>query len=514
MKLTTRVAIKRKVDVLGVISLCGFFVFFLTLFRFTEQSHILNLLESDAEMIITRFESQISSAQSLLMTIREDLISPCSEASQKSIRERVFYDSDVKWIGIFEGKRKLCSTYETNNELNLHSIHSFKGTFSLAVGSFDQVHEQLFLVSKWGGKLVLIDLNDVEINKHKKLSCQNCVSYALTINGKPELHLSSLNSVNDIKYKIIKETKIFDVKSNLKILASPDFKEDFALYKLENQLVYSGVISLFITVVSRLFLSRYQSREKDTLNAIKNGEFVPFYQPIVDVKKRKIIGAEVLLRRIDLTGRVVPPAEFIEYLENSDLILPVTKSIVKQVAKDIHKLGWNRSKNYMSLNIVPSHLQNDDLINFVVNMAKLHKINTTNFAFEITERKPIENTEEVQNTLAKIKSYGIDLKLDDAGTGYGGFSSIQEFGISSLKIDRMFVKSIFDKNNVKLPVLDAIISFSKESSIGLVAEGVESIDEVNYLSRRGVHLIQGFFFGKPMPLPDFIDFCDKFVVQV
>ncbi len=96
---------------------------------------------------------------------------------------------------------------------------------------------------------------------------------------------------------------------------------------------------------------------------------------------------------------------------------------------------------------------------------------------------------------------GITLKLDDAGTGYGGFSYIQELGISTLKIDKMFVDTIA-RDDIKSSVLDSIISFAKSSKLGMIAEGVEEQHQVEYLKQHDVFLIQGYVYAKPMPIAE------------
>lgn len=94
---------------------------------------------------------------------------------------------------------------------------------------------------------------------------------------------------------------------------------------------------------------------------------------------------------------------------------------------------------------------------------------------------------------------GVDIKIDDAGTGFGGFSYVQELPVSTLKIDKMFVDTLLAEGDAKRPVLDAIIRFAKESGLSTVAEGVETKEQVDYLVQAGVHAIQGYVYSRPMP---------------
>ncbi len=124
-------------------------------------------------------------------------------------------------------------------------------------------------------------------------------------------------------------------------------------------------------------------------------------------------------------------------------------------------------------------------------------------SLEITERMPINDMELAKTTLNKIFSLGIDLKLDDAGTGYGCFSYVQNLGISTLKIDKMFVDTIGHEQNFSRKTLDAIILFAKESHLEMIAEGVETKQQQAYLHGLGVRLIQGYCYAKPLPADEF-----------
>lgn len=130
---------------------------------------------------------------------------------------------------------------------------------------------------------------------------------------------------------------------------------------------------------------------------------------------------------------------------------------------------------------------------------KENKLPASSISLEITERIKIENLSHASQSLEKFYHHGIELKLDDAGTGYGGFSYIQELGISTLKIDKMFVDTI-NRNDIKGSILESIISFAQSSNLGMIAEGVEELDQVMYLQERDVLLVQGFYYGKPMPV--------------
>ena len=169
------------------------------------------------------------------------------------------------------------------------------------------------------------------------------------------------------------------------------------------------------------------------------------------------------------------------------------------MAKDIKTLNWEQSNKFVSINIVPDHFKDRNLYALLESLMDRYQIAPSTLSLEITERMKIDNLEQARACLDDFYKKGIELKLDDAGTGYGGFSYIQELGISTLKIDKMFVDTI-NSDDLKGSVLDAIISFAKSSNLKMIAEGVEHQDQVEYLKERDVFMIQGYIYAKPMPI--------------
>ncbi|TKF93220.1 EAL domain-containing protein, partial [Vibrio sp. F13] len=138
-------------------------------------------------------------------------------------------------------------------------------------------------------------------------------------------------------------------------------------------------------------------------------------------------------------GSVIPPYQFIPYAEDSGLIIPITDQLLDKVIQDIITLDWRSGEQFMSINIVPEHLENEQFYHKVISLCESFRINAKSVSLEITERLEISDLERAKSTLKHFYQYGINLKLDDAGTGYGGFSYVQELGIDTLKIDKMFV---------------------------------------------------------------------------
>lgn len=231
--------------------------------------------------------------------------------------------------------------------------------------------------------------------------------------------------------------------------------------------------------------------------AMRRGEFIPFYQPIVDSRSHEVVGHEALIRwrRND---SFVPPGAFIDYVERQGLIVPITEQLVRQVVADLERLP---PPQWVSVNLVAAHVEHSYLD------ALLHRLrwpDPDRLTFELTERIPITDMQRAAREIANLGLRGYHFKIDDFGTGYGGFAYLQRLGIRRIKIDKMFVDTI-GTQDLKRSVLDAIIAFGRESGMEMIAEGVESQEQIDYLAERGVYLIQGYAFARPMPIAELVD---------
>ena len=253
-------------------------------------------------------------------------------------------------------------------------------------------------------------------------------------------------------------------------------------------------ITLGLVLVAAYWLMRnYRRSLKALLQAgLVRREFVPFYQPVVDSRSKRVVGYEALLRW-QRGNELIPPGSFIDYAEEQGLILPMTEQLLEQVISDLPLLA---PEQWVSVNLVATHIEQPLLRQL---LAKHHNPSPDQLNFELTERKPIHDIKAATEEITLLQQMGYHFKLDDFGTGYGGFAYLQSLGIRQIKIDKMFVDTI-GTNDLKRSVLDAIIAFGRESGMEMIAEGVETQQQVDYLSQHGVYLIQGYVFGKPMPL--------------
>jgi sensor c-di-GMP phosphodiesterase-like protein len=261
-------------------------------------------------------------------------------------------------------------------------------------------------------------------------------------------------------------------------------------------------ISAAAGLVAGLWLYAFLVRRASLAHLLRRGirynEFLPFYQPIVDARDGAVLGAEVLVRW-RRRGKLIPPGIFIQYAEENGLIEPITEQIVTKVLRDIKDLGWVGTDRYISINAVPDQIIHSSFCDYLVRQLAESGVPGKNIAVELTERRQLEDLAEGRKRLLKLVEAGVDIKIDDAGTGFGGFSYVQELPVHTLKIDKMFVDTLRAQDDAKRPVLDAIINFARSSGLDTIAEGVETQEQVEQLLKSGVHAIQGYVYARPMP---------------
>jgi len=269
--------------------------------------------------------------------------------------------------------------------------------------------------------------------------------------------------------------------------------EQYAHDQLNHYGLWLGIALGTLLAGTYWLLHSYRHSLKGLLQAgLMRREFIPFYQPVVDSRTHQVVGFEALLRW-QRGSELIPPGTFIDYAEEQGLILPMTEQLLKQVISDLSQLG---PEQWVSVNLVAAHIE-QPLLHTLLN--DCNNPSPARLTFELTERKPILDIKAATNEITQLQQMGYHFKLDDFGTGYGGFAYLQSLGIRQIKIDKMFVDTI-GTHDLKRSVLDAIIVFGRESGMEMIAEGVENQQQVDYLGQHGVYLIQGYVFGKPMPL--------------
>jgi len=250
-------------------------------------------------------------------------------------------------------------------------------------------------------------------------------------------------------------------------------------------------------------LRRHLALTEQIRSGLRQGQFVPFFQPIVDVSRRKVIGAETLTRWRQPDGRVTLPSEFIFVAEGSDLIAEMTHSVLSRACSTFK--GWNdRGYDLRVAFNLSAKLLSANIMEIVRNALKESGLDPRQLIAEITETALVGNIDDISLVLDDLHAAGVTLSLDDFGTGHSSLSHLYRFDVSAIKIDPVLTRAAAQNPRVQ-EIIRSLVQLAASLDLSLIVEGVESEDDVRLMQKLGVRLMQGFYFTRAMPEEQFLD---------
>jgi diguanylate cyclase (GGDEF)-like protein/PAS domain S-box-containing protein len=251
--------------------------------------------------------------------------------------------------------------------------------------------------------------------------------------------------------------------------------------------------------------------EVNLRHALGRNEFSVHYQAKVDLKSRKITGAEALLRWQNPQFGSVSPIRFIPVAEETGMIVPIGKWVLRTVCAQ--NMAWQRQglpPICVAVNLSVRQFTDPDLLTDLTSVLRETGMQPQLLELEITEGMMIHDPGQAIKLLTSIKEMGIRLAIDDFGTGYSSLGQLKHFPIDTLKVDRSFIRDIATNSGDKA-ITEAIIAMGKTLSLTVVAEGVETIEQENFLREHACDEMQGFYFSKPIPADDFASFLSDYL---
>lgn len=243
--------------------------------------------------------------------------------------------------------------------------------------------------------------------------------------------------------------------------------------------------------------------------AIERDEFVLYYQPKFSVHSEEPIGAEALIRWMDPEEGMVSPALFIPLAEETGLIAPITDWVMKEACRQNSEWQQEGYKPIrMAINLSPKQFSQDDIAKRIFNQIICSDLAPKYVELEITEGALVEDVEKSTEILMELKKWGIHISIDDFGTGYSSLSYLKKFPLDTLKIDQSFVRDLMNDPD-DAAIVSAIIAMAKSLRFNVIAEGVETAEQLNYLAANGCHEVQGYHTGRPLPAEEFVQFLVK-----
>ena len=243
--------------------------------------------------------------------------------------------------------------------------------------------------------------------------------------------------------------------------------------------------------------------ETNLFRAIKNEEFQIVYQPQLSLKSNKIVGFEALVRWNQPDMGVLAPYKFIPIAEETNLIIPLGEWIIKKVceqAKKWHDMGYNLNAG---INISAKQFNQDKIVEVIKNTISNTGINPNLIELELTESIIMKNVKRTLKICTKLKKMGVNISVDDFGTGYSSLSYLKHFPIDKLKIDQSFISNLGDHDGDDAKIANLVIDLGHKLGLDVVAEGVETQNQIDFLRKYACDEIQGFILSKPLEINEF-----------
>lgn len=231
--------------------------------------------------------------------------------------------------------------------------------------------------------------------------------------------------------------------------------------------------------------------------AIEKNEFSLFYQPQIDIKSGKVKSFEALLRWENNELGSISPSDFIPLAEDTGLIIPIGQWVIENACKQIKiwsEMGYDDIQ--VAINISPKQFQQPNLVQMIKSTLEKYRINPNSLGIEITERT-MQDKKETTPILNKLKQLGVIILIDDFGTGYSSLNYIKQFPIDVLKIDQSFIRDILTDDK-DAAITTTIIHLGKSLGLEVIAEGVETKEQVEFLTQTECTTLQGYYYSKPV----------------
>lgn len=305
--------------------------------------------------------------------------------------------------------------------------------------------------------------------------------------------------IDDIEIKV--DVNAIILSSDLALPSFDAYVQTAAYSVTENKSHHTKVVSS----VDKSLAKRAQlliNISRDFVAAIRNREFVPYFQPIVDAETEAIVGYEALARWDHPTFGIISPLVFVPLAETRKLIIELGEQIIESACEFLQTVNQERAlRTLMPLcvhvNIASPHFHYHGLLDFLMSMLERYQIHPEQLVLELTESILLEAEEETMEQMNRIKSQGFSLALDDFGTGYSSFSTLSSFPIDTVKLDRSYVSQLDDNERARV-LVQGILGISKQLGLITVAEGVETASQYAMLKTWHVSEIQGFYFSRPL----------------
>jgi len=349
-------------------------------------------------------------------------------------------------------------------------------------------------IARLGGDEFAVLLSGIESQEHAS-DVANTIQKTLNIPiklGNNEVIVSASIGITMAPYDSLEEDQLLKHADLAMYEAKAKGRNTYHFYSQE----------LNAAANERLFI------ENELRIALKEKQFVVYYQPQVDSRDQQVIGYEALLRWFHPTEGLIPPDKFIPIAEATGLIVELGEWVLQESCNFAVRLSEQGLENNISINLSARQFKDSNLVPTLSKMIVRSGVSAKRLHLELTESMLMGNVEAAITQLHELKALGISISIDDFGTGYSSLSYLKRFPVDILKIDRSFVKDIPDDTN-DMEITAAIIAMAQKLKLDVVAEGVETIEQMQFLQNNNCFIVQGYYYSPPIPESDLPNLYEK-----
>jgi c-di-GMP phosphodiesterase len=433
----------------------------------------------------------------------------CDPASLQAVRLQVYQRSAVKDIRLVRADGTvICSAYSETLEFDNAWVDRSDMLRS------DNGHLLLFRVDQLSGIALGVLRND---DQEKSLvAILGINSYLFDImpaelRAQSEVELELNNGANIARFALknpseFTPTVSYDDASSRYPLHATLRIERAALAHWNSEaywpaLSLAAVLGLMFGLLLTRATTRLEGPVADIDRGLARGEFRPFFQPTFDLKTGEIRGCEVLARWIREDGTIVPPISFIPIAESSGRIERMTWQILSAALTELYPRLHDDKLFKLSVNVVPQHLVAADFIKTLRRVVANARVSPRQIVLEITERTELPDPKKAALVVKELRELGFRVAMDDVGVGHSGLSQMKGLGANTIKIDKFFIDTITQDGSSA--IVEMLVRLARDLQMTVIAEGIETDDQVQTLIACGVEEGQGYFVSPPLPFAKF-----------
>ncbi|MDF3858149.1 EAL domain-containing protein [Achromobacter denitrificans] len=467
-------------------------------------------LQGQAERTLKFTQGLLDQTVAMLRTLNDVPFEPCSPQHIRHLRALALKDRAVDELAYVAGRVVKCTTWgvPSYEEALVPTQYLLSNGGQLVLDAVPVVSPGIRMVAvRYGDYSALL-----EPGRFTEKGAADGVQLAVVLPGvgmlgtrnHPDLVLVS-QALNGGKLNL-DEAYLSAVARNADLAVVLLEPQSEALGALRRERLFwlpMGALAAALMIGLVVWLSRRRlSLAGELAAAVRRREFVVHYQPIIDLRSGRCVGAEALIRWIRPGGKTLRPDLFISIAEENGLMTRITEEVFRLVIRDMEDLLAEDRGMHIAVNLSAGDLKDGKVLRVLQEMLESTAIDARQIWLEATERGFMD-VDKARCIIEQAREQGHAVAIDDFGTGYSSLSYLQRLPLDTLKIDKSFVDTI-GTDSATHKVTDHIIDMAKSLNLLTVAEGIERQEQADHLKNRNVDFGQGWLFGKPMPAPEFI----------